>query len=151
MKQKQKFDMKFKMKLSLPKGYWFRNRRQWLRKGKGSWTGMIDWKLQYTPPMWKPEILVLVPTNPLFIFFPLSGFSWHNLFLDSSNVMWQNKVSTWTFKGNYPILNSPWTLFFFSDANLSASSLPFSARIRGGKERKSTKSVEFFKSVNGIS
>lgn len=95
--------------------------------------------------MWKPEILVLVPSNPLFIFFPLSGFSWHNLFLDNSNVMWQNKVSTWTFRGNYPILNSPWTLFFFSDANLSASSPPFSARIRGGKERKSTKSVEFFK------
>lgn len=32
MKQKQNFDMKFKMTLSLPQGYWFRNRRQWLRE-----------------------------------------------------------------------------------------------------------------------
>lgn len=41
---------------------------------------------------------------------PFSEFSCHNLFLEDSNVTWQNEVSAWSFRENNLIFNSPWTL-----------------------------------------
>lgn len=78
------------------------------RKAQGGWAGAFAWRLQEASPTWKPVGLAAISSQSFFP--PFSGFSCHNLFLEDSNVTWQNEVSAWSFRENNLIFNSPWTL-----------------------------------------
>lgn len=127
------------MKHYLPQGYWLEGcRRVHEERSTGGCnrdTGDTRLKTVSLPSSVKvsqPWCYFHPPPHSLFFFFPFpfSGFSCHNWFLDNSNVTCLKKVSTWSFRENYPILVSPSTLFSCSDANLSAMPPPFSAEIR---------------------